>query len=64
MLLGLQTSLKVSVPHQPKAFTFPKRQFGKSKMVLRSFQAGWFHSWNRLHYHEATDSVFCFYAQR
>ena len=24
-------------------------------------QAGWFHSWTWLHYHEATDSAFLFY---
>ena len=54
------TSLEVSMPHQPRSFSFPKRQFGKSKPVLRSFQAGWFGSWSWLHYHEATDSAFCF----
>ena len=58
------TSLEASKPHQPRTFSFPKRQFGKSKPVLRSFQAGWFGSWSWLHYHEATDSAFCFYALR
>ena len=48
------------MPHQPEAFTFQKCQFGKSKPVLHSFQAGWFHLWILLHYHEASDSVFCF----
>ena len=54
------TSLKESMPHQPTTFAFPKRQFEKSKLVMRSFQAGWFRSWTWLHYHEATDSAFCF----
>ena len=54
------TSLEVSKPHQPRTFSFPKRQFGKSKPALRSFQASWFGSWSWLHYHEATDSAFCF----
>ena len=54
------TALEVFMPHQPRVFTFPKRQFGKPKSVLCSFQAGWFYSWNWLHYHKATDSVFCF----
>ena len=27
------TSLEVSKPHQPRTFSFPKRQFGKSKPV-------------------------------
>lgn len=51
------TSLEVSMPHQPP---FPNCQFGKSKPVLRSFQAGWFGFWSWPHYHEATDSAFCF----
>ena len=33
------TSLEVSKPHQPRTFS---TSVGKSKPVLRSFQAGWF----------------------
>ena len=37
------TSLEVSMPlHQPATFSFPKCQFSKSKLVVRSFQASWF----------------------
>ena len=39
-------SLEVSKPYQPRAFSFPKRKFGKSKSVLCSFQAGWFQAEN------------------
>ena len=40
------TSLEVSKPHQPRIFSFPKHQFGKSKPLLCSFQAGWFQAEN------------------
>ena len=30
-----------SVPHQPTNFEFPKRAFGKTKVVYRSFQPAW-----------------------
>lgn len=46
-------------PHQP-AFKFPNREFGKSKVVRRSFQPQWFKRWPWLHYKEDTDSVYCF----
>lgn len=46
-------------PHQPLIFSFPKRAFGKSKVVNRSFQPSWFGLWPFLHYDEANDSVFC-----
>ena len=48
-----------SIPHQPQTFNFPKRSFGKSKIVERSFQPGWFQKWPFLHYDESNDSVFC-----
>ena len=35
------TSLEVSMPHQPATFSLPERWFSKSKLVVRSFQAGW-----------------------
>ena len=40
------TSLEVSMLHQPITFSFPKRQFSKSKSVVRLFQAGWSRSWS------------------
>ena len=46
-------------PHQPVAFNFPKRSFGKKNSVQRSFQASWFSQWPFLHYDEANDAVFC-----
>ena len=47
-------------PHQPKNFLFPKREFGVSTVVRRSFQPSWFDKWPWLHYCEDSDSVFCF----
>ncbi len=46
-------------PHQPQSFAFPKRSFGTSKVVERSFQQNWFDKWSFLHYDEAKDAVFC-----
>ena len=46
-------------PHQPVNFNFPKRSFGKTKVVKRSFQGSWFKQWPFLHYDEAEDSVYC-----
>ena len=48
------------VPHHPnESFKFPKRHFGKAKIVERSFQPSWFVKWPFLHYDEAADRVFC-----
>ena len=46
-------------PHQPKAFSFPKRSFGKKNAVFRSFQQDWFTKFPFLHYDEAKDVAFC-----
>ena len=46
-------------PHQPSDFNFPKREFGKSTIVKRSFQASWFKQHNWLHYDEERDIAFC-----
>lgn len=46
-------------PHQPSMFVFPKRPFGKTKVVYRSFQKSWFKEWPFLHYDEAKDVAFC-----
>jgi len=43
-------------PNQPLDFAFPKRQFGKTKVVNRSFQAQKFR-W--LHYDQSRDLAFC-----
>ena len=48
-----------SRPHQPTAFSFPKRSFGKKKVTFRSFQVSWFRQWPYLHYDEARDLAFC-----
>ena len=48
-----------SSPHQPSGFVFPKRPFGKAKVVYRSFQKSWFKEWPFLHYDEAKDVAFC-----
>ena len=46
-------------PHQPLCFQFPKRPFGKKKIVYRSFQPSWFSSCAWLDYDETTDTVLC-----
>ena len=45
--------------HQPRCFRFPKRQFGKSKLVFRSFHVTWFDSCLWLHCVEDDDNVIC-----
>ena len=45
--------------HQSRSFRFPKRQFGKSKPVFRSFHVAWFDSWQWLYYVEDEDNVIC-----
>ena len=47
-------------PNQPKDFKFPKRAFGVSKPVFRSFQPSWFTKWDWLHYDESKDVAYCF----
>jgi len=46
------------VPNQPTNFAFPKRCFGQTKVVYRSFQPSWFKQWLFLHY-ETDDGVYC-----
>ena len=41
-------------------FSFPRREFGKSAPVKRSFQASWFNRWKWLHYDVAQDAAYCF----
>ena len=45
--------------HHPKAFKFPKRNFGKKTVVNRSFQSIWFEKWPWLRYVENDDTVLC-----
>ena len=45
--------------NQPLQFDFPKREFGKTKMVKRAFQAQWFGKWRWLHYDCSRDLAFC-----
>ena len=52
-------AMKNDKPHQPHAFKFPKRTFGKKNPVSRSFQSAWFQQWPFLHYDESKDLVFC-----
>ena len=46
-------------PNQPLDFAIPKRQFGKTKGINRSFQAQWFQKFRWLHYDQARDLAFC-----
>ncbi|XP_011404916.1 PREDICTED: uncharacterized protein LOC105313302 [Amphimedon queenslandica] len=46
--------------HQPLEFSYPTRQFGKTKIVTHSFQTAWYEKWKWLHYLEESDSVICF----
>ena len=55
----LKTPPIVNKPHQPSSFLFPKREFGKTNIVQRLFQAAWFKQWTWLHYSE-DDAAFCF----
>ena len=47
-------------PHQPRSLSFPSRQFGKTKIVSRSFQSKWFDQYQWLHYDEAQDAAYCY----
>ena len=46
-------------PNQPLDLAFPKRQFGKTKVVNRSFQAQWFQKFRWLHYDQSRNLAFC-----
>ena len=57
---GLMTSL-ASIPDKPNqptsSFQFPKRTFGKTKIVSRSCQCSWFARWPFLHLPHVCTSV-------
>ena len=58
---ALCTKVLPEAPHQPtESFSFPKRQFGKTKVVKCACQASWFRSWSWLHYDEMKDTVLCY----
>ena len=46
--------------YQPATFSFPKRKFGETRPVYRSFQAVWFMKWPWIHYDQVNDRTFCF----
>ena len=56
----LQTPAIGDKPHQPSSFRFPKREFGNTLVMKRSFQLQWFDRWSWLHYEENLDLAFCF----
>ena len=41
--------------NQPSGYNFPKRSFGKTKVVHRAFQQSWFGKWKWLHYDSSKD---------
>ena len=45
---------------QPTHIALPRREFGISAPVRRSFQATWFNRFKWLHYDVGQDSAFCF----
>ena len=47
-------------PSQPTEVVFPRRHFGKTKVVYCSFQSMWFSQWKWLHYDAASDLAYCF----
>ena len=55
----LQTPAIGDKPHQPSSFRFPKREFGNTLVMKRSFQRKWFDRWSWLHYEENLDFAFC-----
>ena len=47
-------------PYQPTHIQFPRREFGKSAPVKRSFKACWFNRFKWLHYDVGQDAAYCF----
>ena len=45
--------------NQPSGYNFPKRSFGKTKVVHRAFQQSWFGKWKWLHCDSSKDLCFC-----
>ena len=51
---------RLGIKHQPLGYYYPKRKFGQTRVVSRSFQAKWYKDWPWLHYVTETDSVLCY----
>ena len=52
-------NIPVKPVYPPTTFNFPKRSFGKKKVVQRSCRAEWFSTWPWLHYRTSDDVVLC-----
>ena len=47
--------------YQPsRGIVFPKREYGKTNIVKRSFQSQWFSKWQWLRYDADKDVVYCY----
>ena len=46
--------------NQPLDIIFPKRPFGKTKIIYRLFQSKWFQQWRWLHYDQSRILAFCY----
>ena len=51
---------RLGIKHQPLGYYYPKRKFGQTRVVSRSFQAKWYKDWPWLHYVTETDSLLCY----
>ena len=59
MAINADDTVVPTKPNQPlTSFQFPKRSFGKTKIVERSCQSSWFSRWSFLHYDEGKDALF------
>ena len=47
-------------PNQPRTISFPKQQFGTSKIVLRAFNPAWFNKSSWLHWDDSSKKNFCY----
>ena len=56
------TSSPPSCPNQPRSkdFKYSMREFGKTKVVRRTFQDNWYDSFSWLDYDESKDAVYCY----
>ena len=52
--------MDLGIKYQPTSMYFPKKNYGQTKVVSRSFQSKWYKDWPWLHYIAATDSVLCY----
>ena len=58
MTTGTATAT-ICTTHQPLSSIYPKRVYGKEKIVYCSSPWHWFLTWPFLHYSEAEDAVYC-----